>query len=79
MKAKDLRERTTEDLATLRATYKQDLFSYRMKNYTNQLEDTSLIRKARRDLARIEIILHERMATDADLADNAESLKGSDS
>ena len=79
MKAKDLRERTTEDLNVLRATYKQELFSYKMKNFTNQLEDTSLIRKSRRDLARIEIILHERTAADAKPAGNSESVKGSDS
>ena len=79
MKAKDLRERTTEDLNVLRATYKQELFSFKMKYFTNQLEDTSLIRKSRRDLARIEIILHERTAADAKPAGNSESVKGSDS
>jgi len=78
MKSKDLRERTTEDLSTLRATYKQELFSYRMKNFTNQLEDTSLIKKSRRDLARIESILNERLAAGTDSA-QSESAKGSDS
>lgn len=79
MKAKDLRERTTEGLNVLRSTYKQELFSYRMKNFTNQLEDTSLIRKSRRDLARIEIILHERAAADAETARISDNAKGSDS
>ena len=60
MKSTDLRERSTEDLVELKATLKKDLFSYRMKNYTNQLDDTSLLRKTRKDLARIEQILHER-------------------
>jgi large subunit ribosomal protein L29 len=78
MKAKDLQERTTEDLSTLRDTYRQELFSYRMKNFTNQLEDTSLIKKSRRDIARIEGILNERLAAGADLAES-ESVKGSDS
>ncbi len=79
MKAKDLRERTTEDLNTLRDTFKQELFSYRMKNFTNQLEDTSLIQKSRRDLARIEGILHQRAPTEAGTAAISESGKGSDS
>ena len=79
MKAKDLRERTTEDLNVLRSTYKQELFSYRMKNFTNQLEDTSLIRKSRRDLARIEIILHERTAADDQSARTSDSEKVNDS
>jgi large subunit ribosomal protein L29 len=60
MKAKDLRERSTADLAQLRETMKKDLFSFKMKNLTNQLDDTSLLRKNRRDLARIEQLLHER-------------------
>ena len=60
MKAKDLRERTTEDLGELHAQLEKDLFSYRMKNHTGQLEDTSLLGKTRRDLARIKLILNER-------------------
>ena len=60
MKAKDLRERSTDDLVELRKTMTKDLFSYRMKNFTNQLEDTSLIRKTKRDLARIAQVLRER-------------------
>jgi large subunit ribosomal protein L29 len=60
MDAKDLTERSTEDLLELRASIKKELFSHRMKNFTNQLEDTSLIRKARRDIARLEGILRGR-------------------
>jgi large subunit ribosomal protein L29 len=62
VKAKDLRERSSEDLATLKASMQKDLFSYRMKNFTDQLEDSSLLGKARRDVARIETILLEREA-----------------
>jgi large subunit ribosomal protein L29 len=60
MKAKDLRERSTEDLVELKGSIHKDLFSYRMKNYTGQLDDTSLMNKTRKDVARIELILHER-------------------
>ncbi len=60
MKFKELKERSTEDLAQLREITKKDLFSFRMKNATGQLEDTSLIGKARKDLARIELILQQR-------------------
>jgi large subunit ribosomal protein L29 len=62
VKAKDLRERSSEDLATLKASMQKDLFSYRMKNFTDQLQDSSLLGKARRDVARIETILAERAA-----------------
>ena len=50
MKAKDLRERTTEDLTELKATLSKDLFSHKMKNFTGQLDDTSLIAKTRKAL-----------------------------
>ena len=62
MKAKDLRERSTEDLGELKATIEKDLFSHRMKNATDQLGDTSLLGKARKDIARVELILQERRA-----------------
>ena len=63
MKAKDLRERSTEDLAELKVTMEKDLFSHRMKNATDQLGDTSLLGKARKDIARVELILSERRAS----------------
>ncbi len=62
MKAKELSERTTEDLSELKKQLKKDLFSSRMKNYVNQLEDTSVLHKARKDIARIEQILHARQS-----------------
>jgi large subunit ribosomal protein L29 len=60
VKAKDLRERSTDDLVELRKMLKKELFSGRMKNYTNQLADTSLLRKTRREIARINTLLAER-------------------
>ena len=62
MEAKELRERSEQDLAELQSQLKRDLFGNRMKNFTGQLSDTSLLRKARRDLARIRLILAERAA-----------------
>jgi len=65
MKAKDLRERSTEDLVALKATLSTDLFSHKMKNFTGQLDDTSLINKSRKDIARIELLLSERASKGA--------------
>jgi large subunit ribosomal protein L29 len=65
MKTKDLRERSTEDLAELKATISKDLFSHKMKNFTGQLDDTSLINKTRKDIARIELLLGERASKGA--------------
>jgi large subunit ribosomal protein L29 len=61
MKASDLKARSTEDLQELKASLKKEMFGNRMKNFTNQLDDTSLLGKARRDLARVEGILRERV------------------
>lgn len=65
MKAGDLRERSTEDLSELRSMLKKDLFNYKMKNFVGQLDDTSLVNKTRKDLARIELILSERARKEA--------------
>ena len=59
MKAKDLRERNAEDLKELEKTIKKDLFDARFKNFTNRLDDTSTLRKARKELARVKTILAE--------------------
>lgn len=60
MNAKDLRERETADLVELRDVTRREMFHNKMKNHTGQLEDVSLLRKARRDIARIETLLRER-------------------
>ena len=65
MKAADLNARSTEDLQELKASLKKELFGNRMKNFTNQLDDTSLLGKARKDLARVEGILRERVKAKA--------------
>jgi large subunit ribosomal protein L29 len=53
MKAKDLQERSDADLVELGKQLERDIFSARMKNHTGQLDDTSQLKKIRRDLARI--------------------------
>jgi large subunit ribosomal protein L29 len=60
MKSKDLRDRSTDDLRELDKRLSADLFQYRFKNYTSRLDDGSLIRKTRRDVARVRTVLAER-------------------
>ncbi len=62
MKAKDLRERSLEDLNELEKTLAGDKFQARLKNFTNRLDNTSLIKKARRDLARVKTIIAQQTA-----------------
>jgi large subunit ribosomal protein L29 len=59
MKANDLRERSVEDLRELEKSLTRDAFTHRFKNFTNRLDDTSLIAKTRRDLARVKTLLQE--------------------
>jgi large subunit ribosomal protein L29 len=61
MKARDLRDRTTEDLAELERSLSGDSFQNKFKNFTNRLDDTSVIGKSRKDLARVKLILAERV------------------
>jgi large subunit ribosomal protein L29 len=65
MKAKELRERSDKDLGELKSQLERDLFGSRMKNHTGQLDDTSLLGKTRRDLARIAQIQGERQREQA--------------
>jgi large subunit ribosomal protein L29 len=60
MKAKEIRERSDQELKELGQQLTRDLFGIRMKNYTGQLDDTSQLRKTRRDLARIALITGQR-------------------
>jgi large subunit ribosomal protein L29 len=63
---KELRDCTVERLAELESTLRRQVFDARIKNYTNQLDDTASIRRARRDLARVKTLLNERRGGDAD-------------
>ena len=39
---------------------RRQMFENRFKNFTNRLDDTSLLRKARRDVARVKTLLTQR-------------------
>ena len=60
MKAADLREKSVDDLHELQKTLARDVFQNRLKNFTNRLDDTSMMRKTKRDLARVVTLLRER-------------------
>jgi large subunit ribosomal protein L29 len=57
LKASDLREKSVEDL---QRALSRDVFQSRLKNFTNRLDDTSAMRKTKRDLARVMTLLRER-------------------
>ena len=69
MRAKELRERSIEDLVNLHNEARDNLFQARLKNATHQLDNTSTIRIARREIARINTVLAERSGESADTPD----------
>ena len=60
VRAKDLRGNDPEELRRTVRKLEEDLFKHRLKKNTNQLENTMLIRKTRRDIARVNTVLAER-------------------
>jgi large subunit ribosomal protein L29 len=75
MKFKDLRERSVEELRELEKSLVSDIFTARFKNFTNRLDDTSSIRKAKKDLARVKTLLRANEIThDLKAVDSAANL-----
>ncbi|NMC70861.1 MAG: 50S ribosomal protein L29 [Myxococcales bacterium] len=60
MRAKEIRERSDQELADLESRLTRDLFQLRFRNFTNRLDDTSQLGKLRRDLARVKTVRRQR-------------------
>ena len=61
VRAKDLRGNDPVELRSTVRKLEEDLFKHRLKKNTNQLENTMLIRNTRRDIARVNTVLAERV------------------
>jgi large subunit ribosomal protein L29 len=59
--AKDLRGNDPEELRRTVRKLEEDLFKHKLKKNTNQLENTMLIRNTKRDIARVNTVLAERL------------------
>ena len=59
--AKDLQGNDPAELRSTVRKLEEDLFKNRLKKSTNQLENTMLIRNARRDIARVNTVLGQRL------------------
>ncbi len=59
--AKDLRGNEPAELRSTIKKLQEDIFKHRMKAVTNQLENTMLLRHARRDIARVNTVLAEKL------------------
>jgi large subunit ribosomal protein L29 len=60
MKAKELRELTAEELLKRKKDLKEEVFNLRFRHSTGQLDNTSRMKLIRKDVARIELVLHEK-------------------
>ena len=63
MLAKDLRELSDEDLTDRLVLTRKELFNLRFQSATGALENSTRLRLARREIARILTVQHERTAT----------------
>lgn len=65
MNATELREKTPDQLRDMLKDLKKEAFNLRFQAATAQMENTSRVRKVRRDVARVMTILNEKAATAA--------------
>ncbi len=65
VRAKDLRGNDPKELKSTVRKLEEDLFKHKLKKTTNQLENTMLIRNTRRDIARVNTVLAERLSAQA--------------
>ena len=60
MKAKEIREMTSEELNAKLKELKNDLFNLRFQLAINQLDNPHQIKAVKKDIARIMTILHQK-------------------
>ena len=62
MDAKELRDKTPDQLRDDLANLKKESFNLRFQQATGQMENTSAIRAARRNAAKVKTILNQKAA-----------------
>jgi large subunit ribosomal protein L29 len=63
MKAEEIRAMSAEQIRSKLSDAREELMKFRFQQVTGQLTDTSRIRILRRDIARMESVLHEMLAS----------------
>ena len=63
--AKELRNKTPDELRDQLVALKKEAFNLRFQQATSQLENTARMRLVRRDVARVKTILNEKAAAAA--------------
>lgn len=65
MQANDLRNKSVEDLKTELSNLQREQFNLRFQLKTGQLQQADNVRKVRRDIARINTILSEKLNSES--------------
>ena len=65
MQANDLRNKSVEDLKTELSNLQREQFNLRFQLKTGQLQQTDNVRQVRRDIARINTILSEKLNSES--------------
>lgn len=73
---REIRESSEEELRSRLTRLEEELFGARMKQHTNQLENTAKIRQGRREIARVKTVLAGRVAGGEKLAAKASAKAG---
>lgn len=66
MKVSEIREHSTEEIHNLLEELRRRLFDLRAQAVTEKLEDPSQLRRAKRDIARVLTVMHERQIKDVE-------------
>lgn len=62
MKTKEIRELSKDELITRKRDLRQEVFHLRMQQQSGQLEKPSQLRVLRREVARVETVLTEKIS-----------------
>ena len=65
MKAVELRELSVEELHAKGEELRREAFMAKVRHATGQLENTARLRLLRRDIARVQTVLHEKLGAQA--------------
>ena len=66
MKPNDIRELSTEEIARRLADEERDVQNLRFQHKVARLDDPLVLRRKRREIARLKTILNEKQAADAE-------------
>jgi len=62
VKPNEVREKSVDELTKMRGEMEEEVFRLRFRKNSGQLKQTANIKKVRRDLARVNTVLNQKMA-----------------